>query len=181
VGLAVHLDDGADLPVVDVGTHQALGGGAAGLLRRTGDALLPEPLLGPGEVALALGEGLLAVHHPGPGLLPELSHHRRSDLLGHRSFQGGSPGEPGPRWDYSAAWVSPSPLRGSCGAAAGSPAGAVGCPLISTVGPRRSTVAPRGPRSRSGRRPKRRSSRSRPKPRSCWLSCSSRSLAPEAR
>src|SRR5262249_32974903 len=52
VGLAVHLDQGSDLPVVNVGTHQALGGDAPGLLRRPGDALLPEPLLGLGKVAL---------------------------------------------------------------------------------------------------------------------------------
>src|SRR5678815_335209 len=51
VGLAVHLDQHADLPVVDVGAHQPLGGGLAGELGRAGDALLPQPLLGLGEVA----------------------------------------------------------------------------------------------------------------------------------
>ena len=90
------------------------------------------------------------------------------------------------RYRYSVGGAAPSTTGGSpsvAGLASGAAStGATVWPLISTVGPRRSPPIgmPRGPRSRSGRRPKRRSSR----PvllSACWLSCSSRSLAPEAR
>src|SRR5512133_703962 len=85
IGLAVHLDEHADLAAhVDVARDRALGRGARGLLRGGGEPLLAEQLLRLREVAARLGEHLLAVHHPRPGLLPELLHELRADL-GHLS------------------------------------------------------------------------------------------------
>jgi hypothetical protein len=74
VGLGAELDErGAG------GRHDAVGGiavGTLGELRGTGD---PEQLGSPDEVAVSLGEGLLRVHHPGAGLVPELLHIGSSD------------------------------------------------------------------------------------------------------
>ena len=52
---------------MDVGADGTLSGDAGGLLIGGGDALLSEPDDGLLEVAAALGEGLLAVHHAGTG------------------------------------------------------------------------------------------------------------------
>src|SRR6266540_1399694 len=81
VRLAVHLDEHPDLAAhVDVARDGALGRGARRLLRGGGEPLLAEQLLGLHEVAARLCEHLLAVHHPRPGLLPELLHELRADL-----------------------------------------------------------------------------------------------------
>src|SRR4029079_11305864 len=65
VGLAVDLDQGADaVVVVDVGLNRALGGHPLAALGGGGLALDPENLDRLLEVALGLGEGRLAVHHP---------------------------------------------------------------------------------------------------------------------
>src|SRR6185369_15014288 len=97
VGLAVHLDQDANLAVVDVGAHEALRGGAPGLLGLAGDARLPEPLLGLREVAAGLGERFLAVHHPGSGLFPELLHHRGGHVS-HLSLSSCGPAWPRTPW-----------------------------------------------------------------------------------
>ena len=57
---------------MDVAADHTLGGDAGRFLRGARDALLPEVLLGLGDVAIALGEGLLAVHHARTGLVTEL-------------------------------------------------------------------------------------------------------------
>src|SRR5919204_109480 len=66
VGLAVDLDQRADpVVVVDVGLHGALGRNARPALGGGGLAPDPENLDGLLEVSLGLGQGGLAVHHPG--------------------------------------------------------------------------------------------------------------------
>ena len=68
VSLAVDLDNHTEAgATVDVGADGTLSGDAGGLLIGGGDALLAEPDDGLLEVAAALGEGLLAVHHAGAG------------------------------------------------------------------------------------------------------------------
>ena len=68
VSLAVDLDNHTEAgATVDVGADGTLSGDAGGLLIGGGDALLSEPDDGLLEVAAALGEGLLAVHHAGAG------------------------------------------------------------------------------------------------------------------
>src|SRR5579885_2546972 len=73
VGLAVHLDEDADLPArVDVGTDRTVGGRAHRLLRRLGEPPLaqqPERAL---EVAAALRKRLLAVEQAGAGALAQV-------------------------------------------------------------------------------------------------------------
>src|SRR6266545_2211698 len=108
VRLAVHLDEHPDLAAhVDVARDGALGRGARRLLRGGGEPLLAEQLLGLHEVAARLCEHLLAVHHPRPGLLPELLHELRADL-GHLLLpsrkvwgraDGPAPGSTHPVWD----------------------------------------------------------------------------------
>src|SRR5581483_3372645 len=83
VGLAGQLDHGPDV-ALDEHVDGALGGGPAGPLAGGGEALLPQPGLGLLHVALGLLEGLLAVHHPGPGDLPE-----RGNVLGGDVRHGG--------------------------------------------------------------------------------------------
>ena len=61
-----------DALVGDVEHDLALGGLAAGALRRLRDALLAQQLLRRLEVAAGLLERALAVHHPRAGLLAEL-------------------------------------------------------------------------------------------------------------
>jgi len=68
VSLAVDLDNHTEAgATVDVGADGTLSGDAGCLLIGGGDALLAEPDDGLLEVAAALGEGLLAVHHAGAG------------------------------------------------------------------------------------------------------------------
>src|SRR5438445_8382479 len=75
VGLAVHLDQGAQLAVrMQVGVHEAFLGLAARPLLGVGEALLPQILGGGVEVAVAGGERGLAVHHAGARALAQLHH-----------------------------------------------------------------------------------------------------------
>ena len=68
VSLAVDLDNHTEAgATVDVGADGTLSGDAGGLLIGGGDALLAEPDDSLLEVAAALGEGLLAVHHARAG------------------------------------------------------------------------------------------------------------------
>src|SRR5256712_1687477 len=79
IGLAVHLDEHADLSAqMDVCPHGALGSAAAGLLACRGQALLAQPGDGPLRVPVRLHQRLLAIHHPCAGLLAQVLHHRRS-------------------------------------------------------------------------------------------------------
>ena len=71
VGFAGDLDEG-DLPVVGLDEDAALVGGAAGALLDARHAPLAEELLGAGEVAVRLDQGLLAVHHARAGLLAQV-------------------------------------------------------------------------------------------------------------
>src|SRR5262249_17190041 len=80
VGLAVDLHQRAETAAMDVGANQTLGGDASLPALTPGDALLAKVFLPLGEIALRLGERLLAIHHPRPGLFPELLHHSGGDL-----------------------------------------------------------------------------------------------------
>src|SRR5579884_1626159 len=75
VGLAVELDDRADV-AVDGDVHRALRRGAPGALARAGETLGAQPVLGRLDVAVRRLERVLAVHHPGAGLLAQ-----RRDVL----------------------------------------------------------------------------------------------------
>src|SRR3546814_1023611 len=59
---------------------QALGGHASGLLGGRGEALLAQPVDRGLEVAAALGQRLLAVHHARAGRLAQFLDERRCDL-----------------------------------------------------------------------------------------------------
>ena len=81
IGLAVDLDQHADLAAaVDVRADGALGGHPAGLLGRRGETLLAQRVDRLLHVALALVEGVLAIHHSGAGALPELLDHLSGDF-----------------------------------------------------------------------------------------------------
>ena len=82
VGLGVDLDHHAHA-VDDGGIGHALGGDAAGLLLRGGQALLAEDLHGLVHIALGLGEGLLAVHHAHAGHLAQGLYVFRGDCHNH--------------------------------------------------------------------------------------------------
>ena len=70
VGLGIDLDHHAHT-VNDGGIGHALGGDAAGLLLRSGQALLPQDLYGLVHVAVSLSERLFAVHHAHAGHLAQ--------------------------------------------------------------------------------------------------------------
>src|SRR5688572_14534113 len=73
IGLAVHLDQHADLAAqVDVRLHLSLAGLAAGLLGRLGLPAGPQQIDGRLEVAGGFLQGLLAFHHPHAGPLAQL-------------------------------------------------------------------------------------------------------------
>src|SRR6267143_1907728 len=75
VGLAVHLDQGAQLAVrMQVGVHETFLGLAAFALLGVGQALLPQILGGVVVVAVRGGERRLAVHHAGARPLAQLHH-----------------------------------------------------------------------------------------------------------
>ena len=81
VGLAVELDEHADAAVhVDVGADEAFLGGPAGLGLGPGVALLAQDLDGLVHVAVALGQGALALHHADAGPLAQLFDLIRRDL-----------------------------------------------------------------------------------------------------
>src|SRR5215211_4707382 len=77
VGLAVELDQHAELGWqvrvgrVQVGVDDALGGAAPGALLHAGLAALAQQLGGLVQVAARLPQRVPAVHHPGPGGVPE--------------------------------------------------------------------------------------------------------------
>ena len=73
VGLAVDFHQGAHA-VLHQGIGHTLGGDAAGLLGGLGQALLAQILNGLVHVAVALGQGLLAVHHAHAGHLAQGLH-----------------------------------------------------------------------------------------------------------
>ena len=74
VGLAVDLDDGAGAALVaDIAAHDALGGDAALLLGGLGQALFAQIVDGLFDVAVALGQRLLAIHHAAAGAAAHLS------------------------------------------------------------------------------------------------------------
>ena len=79
IGLGIDLDDRAAL-ALDDDADEALGGGAAGLLRGRGKALGAQPVDRGFHLAIGLGERLLAVHHAGAGALAQFLHDRGRDL-----------------------------------------------------------------------------------------------------
>src|ERR1700722_3580877 len=80
VGLAVQLDQDARVVAVKLGGDEAVAGRAVGPLAGVLDALLAQILDGKLEVATGLGQGVLAVHHPGAGLLPQPLHVSGGDI-----------------------------------------------------------------------------------------------------
>ena len=70
VGLALQLDDGAEIAVDDQGDG-ALGVFTVGALGSLAEALLTEPLAGGFHVAVVGLEGLLGIHHAGAGCLAQ--------------------------------------------------------------------------------------------------------------
>ena len=81
VGLAVDLDEHADAAAgVDVAGDEALAGVATGLLGRRGQAALAQQRDRLVEVAVRLGQRLLAVHEPGAGPLAQFLDQLRRDV-----------------------------------------------------------------------------------------------------
>ena len=81
VGLAVDLDEHADAAArVDVARDEALAGVAARLLGRGGQALLAQQRDGLVEVAVGLGQRVLAVHEAGAGPLAQFLDQLRRDV-----------------------------------------------------------------------------------------------------
>ena len=79
VRFRVDLHDGA--PVIGCRhCDQSFGGHPPGLFRRRREALLAQPIDGRFQVPAGLLQGLLAVHHAGPGLLAKFLHEARRDL-----------------------------------------------------------------------------------------------------
>ena len=75
VGLAVQLEENAEArAVVDVARHDPLACHAARLLCRGREALLAQPERGLLVVAAGRLQRALAIHDPGPGLLPKPLH-----------------------------------------------------------------------------------------------------------
>src|SRR5690606_25648007 len=110
----------------------ALGGDAAGLLVGLGEAGLAQPVGGGLDVAVVLGECLLALHHAGAGPLAQLLDHRSSDVChgGITSNSCGCRADPwsarnGPSADHASALRSPGySADGAWSAAGASAAGA---------------------------------------------------------
>ena len=95
IGFGIDLDDDAE-----IGLHrhadEAVGGDAAALLGRLGEALLAQPVDRRFDVAVGLAERVLAIHHAGAGLLAKLLHQRRRNIGHGRSFVAGR-GKPSER------------------------------------------------------------------------------------
>mmetsp|Transcript_3256 Transcript_3256/g.7424 ORF Transcript_3256/g.7424 Transcript_3256/m.7424 type:complete len:362 (-) Transcript_3256:81-1166(-) len=90
VGLAVDLDhDGFSVASGGNG-DLSLGGHAGGLLVGLGQPLLSEELGGGFLVSVALGQGLLAIHHTGTGFVTELLDGFRRDFSSHEKIRGGA-------------------------------------------------------------------------------------------
>jgi hypothetical protein len=66
VGLARHLEDDC-LSVLDQGEHTTIVRGTTGSLGDRGEPHLLQDLLGLGEIAIGLDQGLLAIHHASAG------------------------------------------------------------------------------------------------------------------
>ena len=93
VGLGIDLDDHADI-VLDCDADEAVGGDAPALLGRLGEALLAQPVDGGLDVAVRLGQRVLAIHHARAGLLAQILDQPSGD----RSHRISScPLEPAPR------------------------------------------------------------------------------------
>src|SRR5579875_3758306 len=112
VGLAVHLDEDADLPArVDVGADRTVGGCARRLLRRLGEPALAQQTERALEVAAALRKRLLAVEEAGAGALAQVLDELEAHGCGPSTASAGastgtvpapSPGScPAPRWRSS--------------------------------------------------------------------------------
>src|SRR5205085_534340 len=81
IGLAVDLDEDADAAArVDVAADQALARLSAGLPARGGHAPLAQDLGRLLDIAVGLGQGALAVHHPRARALAEIADHLGGDL-----------------------------------------------------------------------------------------------------
>jgi hypothetical protein len=80
VRFTVHFGDDAALAAVeDADADQAFVGGASRALRRLGESALAEDGGGLFEVAVSLGESLLALHHAGAGLVAQRFYLFRGD------------------------------------------------------------------------------------------------------
>ena len=90
IALAVHLDQHANLAAgVNVAPHRSFTGHARRLLRRHRDTLLAKNYDCLLHVSLGFGQSLLAIHHRGPSLLPEILHLCRRNIhcsSTHKSF-----------------------------------------------------------------------------------------------
>ena len=73
IGLGIDLDDDAVMAMHGDG-DEALGGDAARFLGGLGETLLAQPVDRRLDIALGLGEGVLAIHHAGAGLLAKILH-----------------------------------------------------------------------------------------------------------
>ena len=78
VGLGIDLDHHPLMTAHEHG-HQALRRDAAGFFRRLGQAFFAQPVDGGLYVAADFGQGVLAVHHAGAGLLAKLLDQRGGD------------------------------------------------------------------------------------------------------
>ncbi len=70
IGLGIDLDDDPDL-VLDRHADQTVGGDAPALFGRLGETLLAQPVDGGLDVAVRLGQRVLAIHHARAGLLAQ--------------------------------------------------------------------------------------------------------------
>src|SRR5262249_6680751 len=78
IGLTIHFHQHSQFSArMNVGTDRAFRGDATGALGRRGDALLAQPERGFFQISTALGERLLAIHHPSAGLLAQILNHFR--------------------------------------------------------------------------------------------------------
>jgi len=78
VGLRIDLDHDPD-QILDGDADEPLRGDAPALLGGLGEALLAQPVDRRLDVAVRLGEGVLAVHHAGAGLFAQVLHETSRD------------------------------------------------------------------------------------------------------
>ncbi len=78
VGLRIDLDDHAD-KILDGDPDEPVGRDPAALLGGLGEALLAQPVDRGLDVAVGLGQRVLAVHHAGAGLLAQVLDQPRRD------------------------------------------------------------------------------------------------------
>ena len=79
IGLGIDLDDGAG-GAARRDPDKPFGGDAPGLLGGGGKPLLAQPIDRGLDIAAALAERALAIHHAGAGLLAQFLDQRRGDL-----------------------------------------------------------------------------------------------------